>query len=84
MKVARVMAAAVMAGLLLQGNAIAQQSPQAAQASGTTSGAAARDNVKSSGATQTKSGSATAGSTSAGAPGTTAKKGTESGAPPKR
>jgi hypothetical protein len=86
MKRMKTAAMAMMGGILMAGPAFAQQAQtgQAAQANGTTSGPAAGNNVQPSGATQNKSGSAAAGSTSAGAPGAPAKKGTESGQPPKR
>jgi hypothetical protein len=80
MKIVAVMA---VTSVLLSGTALGQQSPSDGQANGTTSGPAAGNNVQNSGATQKHSSKASAGHTSAGAPGTPAEKGTESGPPPK-
>jgi hypothetical protein len=63
-------------------HAFAQQQP-AGQANGTTSGPAAGGNVEPSAATQKKAGTPDAGAVSAGAPGTAATKGSESGPKPK-
>jgi hypothetical protein len=83
MNVVHTLLGAAVFGLLMGGAVLAQESPQPGQANGTTSGPAAGNNVQPGGAMQKKSGSAHARHTSAGAPGTPAKKGTESGPPPK-
>jgi len=80
-------AAMALSGMLLAGTALAQQpqqTPQHGPASATTSGPAAGSNVEPSAATQRKAGTRDAGAVSAGAPGATAEKGTESGSKPKR
>jgi hypothetical protein len=75
----RLIAGAAIAVTLASGPALAQSS----QGTGTTSGAAAGNNVQPSTANDKKSGGDnTTGSTAAGAPGTAAKKGSESGPAP--
>ncbi len=76
-----VTAAAV--ALTFAGSAYAQQASRQGQAAGTTSGPASGTNVEPSAATQRKAGTPDSGAVSAGAPGATAEKGTESGQKPK-